>query len=750
MSSIRRALSLLTVIVCGAAAWGAPAGQDPCVSYAYPAGGQQGTVFQVIIRGQRLNGASDVYISGNGVRASVTGYEGPLGPLNLLQQEELKRRLLEIRKTRLGGRFGGNKQGKAAAAQSEKSSNDAKTESVALPDLPELRNLEQMTAVQLGRVADKFLNRKKRPKPPIAEKVTLEVTVDPHAAPGGRELRLRTLNGLTNPLVFEVGNIPETREPDKEELDVTAPSPVQPAVVLNGQIMPGEADRFPLQLRGGQKLVVAVQARKLIPYLADAVPGWFQAVASIYDSDGKEVAFDDDCGFDPDPAFVFQVPHDGRYVLEVRDSIYRGREDFVYRAVVADATQAKSLLPAGSRGGIPIVSAHIDRQQALKAAQEHFGSSFKPLSEIEPDDTGQTSTKITLPHIISGVIAAPGDRDVFQFEGRAGDTMVAEVYARRMGSPLDSLLRLIDASGRVVAWNDDQKDLESGLLTHHADSYLSTKLPTTGRYYLQVSDAERHGGPEYSYYLRMGYPQPDFALRVTPSSLNVPAGRAVTATVYAVRKDGWDGDIAVALKDAPAGFALSGVRIPKGQDHVRMTLIAPRGRFDQPIQLHMEGRAQIGGKTVARPVIPADDMMQAFAYRHLVPSKGLMVMVNRRALVSLSLDMADGDRLRIPADGSAQVSFSLHPSMPKAQIHLELSDPPAGVTLEDVTVTSRGFTLTLRADDKHVGYADNLIVEALTEVDAKRQKGATAQKQRVSLGVLPAVPFEIVGEGVKP
>ena len=72
--------------------------------------------------------------------------------------------------------------------------------------------------------------------------------------------------------------------------------------------MPGAVDRFPLQLSAGQKLVIAVQARKLIPYLADAVPGWFQAVAALYDPNGKEIAYDDECGFDPDPAFDVQGP----------------------------------------------------------------------------------------------------------------------------------------------------------------------------------------------------------------------------------------------------------------------------------------------------------------------------------------------------------------------------------------------------------------------------------------------------------
>ncbi len=77
--------------------------------------------------------------------------------------------------------------------------------------------------------------------------------------------------------------------------------------------------------------------------------------------------------------------------------------------------------------------------------------------------------------------------------------------------------------------------------------------------------------------------------------------------------------------------------------------------------------------------------------------------------------------------------------MPNASIHLELSDPPAGVTLQDVSVIPRGYMLTLKADDKHTGYADNLIVEAFTENNGKGKASGPPTKQRVSLGVLPAM-----------
>jgi len=733
---------LVGLIACMSAPCGA---QSPYVGYVYPAGGQQGAVFQVTVGGQRLRGVHDMCISGSGVSASVLNYQGASGPLNQLQQQELRRKLEEIRAAR-GVRPRANRASpKPPNGTTANAPAGANAVPVALPDLPELKNLEQKTPRQLQQLADKFLNNAKRPKPPIAEQVTLEITIEPNAATGDRELRLQAQGGLTNPVVFQVGQVPETREPDKDD-DIAAVVSAQPPVVLNGQIMPGEVDRFPLQLKGGQKLVIAVQARKLIPYLADAVPGWFQAVVSLYDSDSKEVAYANECGFDPDPAFVFQVPKDGGYTLAIRDALYRGREDFIYRVEIGDESLIKSLIPLGSRGGVPIDSAQACRDAYSKLAHQHFqltGASTPQRDETEPNDTVKAAMGVTLPRIVSGCIATPGDKDKFRIDGRAGQEVVADLYARRMGSPLDSLLRLTDASGRVVAFNDDHEDMESGLLTHQADSYLSAKLPANGAYFLQLSDTQDHGGSEYVYYLRIGSPQPDFALSLTPSSLNVPAGGVVRAPVCASRKDGWDGDIEVALKDAPAGFALSGGRIPKGRDKVRMTLTAPGRRSAQLVDIHLEGRAQIGGKTVTRPVIGADDMMQAFAYHHLVPSRQLLVMVMRGGGVSPSLDMA-GDLLKIPSGGSAQASFSLSPLMANAPIHLELSDPPAGVTLEEVTVASRRATLVLKADDNHTGYADNLIVEAFTEQNARRNGSATGQKQRTSLGVLPAISFEIV------
>src|SRR5208283_2109058 len=92
-------------------------------------------------------------------------------------------------------------------------------------------------------------------------------------------------------------------------------------------------------------------ARELLPYLADAVPGWLQAVLTLYDARGKELEYEADFRFHPDPVLLFKIPSDGEYVLEIRDALYRGREDFVYRIAVGELPFVTSIFPLGGRAG---------------------------------------------------------------------------------------------------------------------------------------------------------------------------------------------------------------------------------------------------------------------------------------------------------------------------------------------------------------------------------------------------------------
>jgi hypothetical protein len=764
----------------------------PHIGYVYPAGGRQGDSFQITVGGQYLDDAAKVFISGGGVQAKVVACVKPLAPKQI---NELREKMQKLQKS---------------------------------PKNPE-------TVKELAEIRTKLAVARKLTNPGIADKAVLQVTIDADAELDSRELRLETANGLSNPLVFQIGQLPEVRKKEsqkdgepqiapgrkandaprsrkaEEEMNVTLPA------LINGQILPGGEDRYQFQARKGQRIVVAVSARELIPYLADAVPGWFQAAVAIYDSDGNELAYDDHFRFHPDPVLFCKIPKDGAYVLKIRDAIYRGREDFVYRITAGELPFVTSIFPLGGPVGaktavelkgwnLPQNKLTVDTESLARksapASKEEASGIFplivpkgKPLSnrlsfavdalpeclEQEPNNQTDRAQSVALPIIVNGRIDAPGDRDIFRFESRKGEKIVVEVDARKLGSSLDSVLELTDADGRRLAFNDDRADKGEGLSTHHADSFLTAELPAKGDYYLSVGDSQHKGGAEYGYRLRISEPRPDFALLLAPSSINVRAGGSVPITVYALRKDGFNGEIALDLKDAPKGFALSDARIAAGQDRAQVTLTAPQAPTEKPLfedrkteaekpvaeipelpekalisqtsifltadNISLEGKAMIEGREIVHRAAPADDRMQAFIYHHLVPADSLLVAVTRRVPPRLQLKYLGQPPVKLSAGQTASLQFAGPRGPFFSQMQFELKDALEGITLEKISPSLEGVTLQIRADADNVktGSKGNLIVDVFAERIVNPEKGKPQNnKRRIPLGALPAIPFEIV------
>ena len=268
----RIAYGLMIVCAAGlASAWGQ---NGPHIGYVYPAGGKQGTVFHVVVGGQLLRGAEDVYISGDGVKAAVVEYVRPLNDGEIYEALRCMHDL--VRK---------HWDAKAIAAAKQPQ------EMPPVADHPWLRDLDERTPKELALLQARLYDPKKQLNAQIAEQVEVEVTLDPKATPGDRELRLLTPGGLTNPVRFQVGVLPEVCEEEFAGVNDPDPPPVDLPVLFNGQITPGDVDRFSLRAHKGQQLVINMAARRLIPYLADAVPGWFQPALALYDPQGNEVAY---------------------------------------------------------------------------------------------------------------------------------------------------------------------------------------------------------------------------------------------------------------------------------------------------------------------------------------------------------------------------------------------------------------------------------------------------------------------------
>jgi len=316
------------------------------------------------------------------------------------------------------------------------------------------------------------------------------------------------------------------------------------------------------------------------------------------------------------------------------------------------------------------------------------------------------------------------------------------VDARRLDSPLDSVLILTDVAGKQLAFNDDFEDKGSGLNTHYADSYLAVTLPATGPYFVHIGDTQHGGGEAYSYRLRISTPRPDFELQVTPSSLNVHGGASVPLTVHVLRKDGFTDAIVLKLKDAPEGFTLTGAQIPENQDKVRFTLNAPPTAME-PFNLQIEGYATIQGREIVRPVMPADDMIQAFAYHELVPAQELKVAVFGRFRAGDAAQIISPVPVQIPTDGTVRIRVSLPTGPLMSKIEFELSEPPDGICIQKSSPTE----IVLQADPAKVkpGFKGNLIVKASAERSSSSgTQSPPANRRRIPLGALPAIPYEIV------
>ena len=181
-------------------------------------------------------------------------------------------------------------------------------------------------------------------------------------------------------------------------------------------------------------------------------------------------------------------------------------------------------LPTGSvtmdaNGAGPGTAMLTVRRGAIVSNRVPFAlDALREIAEREPNNAPNEAGALALPVVVNGRIALSGDVDVFAVKGRAGDRIVVEVTARRLGSPLDSVARDRRRGGRADCAERRRGGRQAaGLMTHQADSRLMVALPAAGACYVRIGDLRGKGGPEYGYRLRVGAPQPDFDVRITPA-----------------------------------------------------------------------------------------------------------------------------------------------------------------------------------------------------------------------------------------
>jgi hypothetical protein len=120
-----------------------------------------------------------------------------------------------------------------------------------------------------------------------------------------------------------------------------------------------------------------------------------------------------------------------------------------------------------------------------------------PYSRPNRNDTIETAQPIQFsPVTVNGTLRGP-ERDMFRVYGKAGERRVFEIEARRCGSAIDPVLRILDGNGKQLARSDDAPG--AGL-----DARIDFTFPREGNYYVEVHDARFSRQTQNFYRLKMG------------------------------------------------------------------------------------------------------------------------------------------------------------------------------------------------------------------------------------------------------
>lgn len=394
---------------------------------------------------------------------------------------------------------------------------------------------------------------------------TVTFVIAPDCSVGTHAIRVRTKTGVSNLQLFSVGNLKEITETEPNDDRATAPM-LELNTVVNGVVNSEEVDYFPIELKAGERIAVEVEALRLGTLL-------FDPKVRLFDPAGREIIAEDDSQlFRQDAGYVYVAKEDGRYVVGVNEASFGGSANSYYRLHVGTFPRPFAVTPMGGMPGQaldvswlgdpgmgkqPIVVPAVDTGTRDIPAQNDTGiapsnlpfrvSKFPGVLEVEPNNDAATATEGTIPGAFDGVIGEKGDQDFFKFTGTKGQVVDLRVWARALGSPLDSVLYIIAPSGSQFAGDDDAAAV---------DSYFRATLPEDGEYKIYVLDHLKRGGEDFAYRIEVTPVEPKLAISTLenrPFSLTLPQDNTGYLLLNCVRSE-FDGPLKIEFPEWPAGI----------------------------------------------------------------------------------------------------------------------------------------------------------------------------------------------------
>ncbi|MFI5459108.1 MAG: peptidase [Isosphaerales bacterium] len=440
--------------------------------------------------------------------------------------------------------------------------------------------------------------------------VKARIKIAPDCLLGLHDVRVRTATGLSELRTFSVGNLKEINEVEPNN-DFKAPQPIAMNVTVTGVADNEDVDYFVVEAKKGERISAEVEGLRL--GLSE-----FDPYVAIMNSKRFELGASDDAALIWRDGFTSIIaPEDGKYIIQVRESAYAGNGGCIYRLHVGHFPRAKAIMPAGAKPGETLSVRWIgdpagETTSTVKlppAYERDFGiqrqddKGFSPypnafrltplgnVIEKEPNDDQAHATPFEAPMALNGIIEKPGDTDQFVFKATKGQVFDIQCYARRIRSPLDSVMYLGKKGGGALVGADD---------SFGPDSFFRFQAPETAEYVIWVVDHLGKGGPDYFYRIEVTPVVPRLTMTTSAEqiplgtgvmSVAVPKGNRQAMLIYGNRAD-FGGDLNVGVSGLPAGVTVLAPTIVASQTVVPVLFSA---KPDAPLAAAL---AQVSGKPV--------------------------------------------------------------------------------------------------------------------------------------------------------
>jgi hypothetical protein len=440
-------------------------------------------------------------------------------------------------------------------------------------------------------------------------KLRVKVELPADCPVGMHTIRVATRHGVSNFRPLLVDELPLVEEPASGNRNIATPHAVSIPAAVNGRTDTEASDFFQIKVKAGQPVTFEVLARRIGSPL--------DPVIVLHDAKTKreivELYADDTPGLQSDCRLTHTFKDAGDFVVEVRDTTYKGGNDFFYRLRVGEFPGVTSAFPVAAQRGktatigfagpgasdVPAVSVKAPADAALEAVsvvpKKSGGASGWPVpvllsdwpesAEQEPNNEPTKANKLPLPGGVSGRFEKAGDVDHFAVTCKKGVKYAAATKTFEINSPCEVLIRVLDAKGTEVARSNPAQQAARAEFTPAAD----------GEYVVACEQLNYLSGPNEIYHLSVQPVSPDFTITLATDRCEAPAGggTAILATVN--RLNGFAGTVELNI----VGEGVSGKTIlPAGQAFTFVPVMVKAGTKPGAYQFRVRGSALVGGVEV--------------------------------------------------------------------------------------------------------------------------------------------------------